>query len=463
MSKNKEKFISKYSETEIQNYIWENRHNFSELFDEIETPRSQLNIAPEKLEAYDLIKDIFYQRLANNYSSAMSTIFISCETPLEEKDNSTIRADFLGQPTGVSGLTVIELKKSKQSEKSAFTQLLAYSGALAKSFPGVSRRDIHNILICPNESRLISEAFIYSIVVEQKNICILEIYFKGDEKLENLRFRPFIPEEKDLIKFSSALFVPKNFDVVKITWGGEKGEWIPDEEKKETFKDYKNILNNVASLASSFMEEQGIIGFTFSSQLWEEDCSRYACPNSIIMVALNPFHAGIQRSIVELGASAEELESDHIYYSLPLEEIIKGINKSRYIDDDQLKSTLEEVALLWNDSLYGIGFRAVKLATKNVENTYSQRDRGSFTWDQYQNIAAEDVYCHHGEVFPSSLLRNMYLYYLENLFSNNKFTEVKDFFSETDGIKSPLINHYKSNFRLRDFLKFIGCFKWEDY
>jgi len=141
-----------FSEKEIQNYIWNIRDDFSELL--IEPKRLDLVKFDDELSdvtAQHLIQNKINNKLSDLHAKLYEIKFIGCEVPLEQNSNSTIRTDFLAVFPGDTGFAVIELKKSKQTERQAFTELLAYSNHITTLFPAMSRDDCIYILISPME------------------------------------------------------------------------------------------------------------------------------------------------------------------------------------------------------------------------------------------------------------------------------------------------------------------------
>lgn len=86
---------------------------------------------------------------------------------MKKKNESTIRLDLLGLLESENGLCIIEVK-SKQTERQAFTELLAYSSHLKQIFMPLSNVDIAHILIAPMESRIVRESILNGIVYERK-------------------------------------------------------------------------------------------------------------------------------------------------------------------------------------------------------------------------------------------------------------------------------------------------------
>ena len=91
-----------------------------------------------------------------------SMILIARELRLEKSGDTTTRIDLLGNSECI-GLSIIELKKSKQTERQAFTELLAYANHFCSTFPGLTEQAINTILIAPMETRTVRDAFVQGV------------------------------------------------------------------------------------------------------------------------------------------------------------------------------------------------------------------------------------------------------------------------------------------------------------
>ena len=94
------------------------------------------------------------------------------EVRLEKATDTTTRIDLLGS-SGRTSLTIIELKKSKQTERQAFTELLAYANHFSVLFPGLGEHSILSILVAQMESRTVRDAYFQELVTNRKNVVAL--------------------------------------------------------------------------------------------------------------------------------------------------------------------------------------------------------------------------------------------------------------------------------------------------
>lgn len=107
--------------------------------------------------------------------------FWGCEVTLKEEEERNMRTDFLGYTPGGNGIVVVELKKSNQTARQAFTELPAYSSFLRTLFSPSSKNDIMYLLISPMDERIVEQAAIHQLVYDNNKVCILEPRIVGKD------------------------------------------------------------------------------------------------------------------------------------------------------------------------------------------------------------------------------------------------------------------------------------------
>jgi len=130
--------------------------------------------------------------------------------------DSTIRTDLLGIIEGVPGIALIEIKKSAQTERQAYTELFAYAAHLHSIFPTISKDDITYVLISPMEERIVREATIHSFLFDEKPVFAF-IPSWTDDNVKTLKLTPWIPSPQDIIHVTESIFSQKNFEIFKVT------------------------------------------------------------------------------------------------------------------------------------------------------------------------------------------------------------------------------------------------------
>ncbi|CAK3652556.1 DUF91 domain-containing protein [Vibrio crassostreae] len=395
-----------FTEREIQDYIWEKREEFVELLVEPE--------GLELVEFNDDLSDVTAQRLIQNkinsqllqlHSKLYDMELIGCEVPLEQHSNSTIRADFLAVFPGDTGLAVIELKKSKQTERQAFTELLAYSNHMTTLFPAMTRDDSVYILISPMETRIARDAVIQSLAFDNRTILALVPKLTDPKDITTLKLELWIPSNSELASFSNIAFREENFSVCKLSWEYDLGRW--DAEKGSNPPHYfVSQFNNVSCLAAQYMEETGVHGFTYCSQLWSELSESLPYTNSLVLVGLNPYAVGGAQFLSANSTGTEHEIPDPDIYLPHIGELIPKLG----VDDlsDTNDDVLGGLHRIWNSQLFRIGKQVIDLTTKNLDGKYIHIEYGFMDWKTYQRSMLEDVYCHNFAIRSTGLMRHLY-------------------------------------------------------
>ncbi|EHZ7349439.1 hypothetical protein N5K32_003059 [Vibrio parahaemolyticus] len=387
--------MMKFTEKEIQDYIWKNKHNFSTMLDEDPqltgyTFKDDLS----DISAEALIKNRIYRKIERLHSKLFGMELIGCEVPLEQSNNSTIRADFLAVFPGDTGIAVVELKKSSQTERQAFTELLAYSNHLTTVFPAMSREDSIYILIAPMTTRIARDAVIQTLTFDNRNIITLIPTLEDPQDISSLKLKLWVPSSSELAQFSNLAFRGENFSVCKIVWEHVDEWWNPETGENPTDEQIARY-NSISTLAAQQMEEAGIHGFTYCSQQWPE--LNFPFPNSLILVGLNPYAVGsVQYAL--------KTDSNHGPFNLP--KIGEVLGASLSTDDNEF--VMSDLYSVWCSQLFRIGKQVVELSTQTIDKTSGHLDQDFFDWESYQQQFLEDVSCHNFLVRPTGIFRHMY-------------------------------------------------------
>ena len=157
------------TEKQIQNYIWEKRENFADL---LVTPQFHRINIPNP--TYASPSDVLFNMVIDRYEKLWETIcnigFFGYEVSLTEEGQSTMRTDFLANRCGDGGIVVIELKKSDQTARQAYTELLAYGSYLRTKFTPMSGGDIIYVLISPVGERIVEQATINTLIYDNISV-----------------------------------------------------------------------------------------------------------------------------------------------------------------------------------------------------------------------------------------------------------------------------------------------------
>ena len=438
------------TEKDIQNYIWEHKEEFEKFLQPIEFPekpvKSPWEYSPTEILYYHIIDK--YKAI---WEAVQSIDFFGCEVFLKKEGDSTIRTDFLGAFEGQNGIVIVELKKSEQTERQSYTELLAYGNHIRNLFSPMCKTDIVYLLIAPMQERIVREATIHTLLYDKNNVCALIPSWENDD-ISTLNLRLWIPSIEEVCQISEGCFTEANFDVFKIVWEGLPGIWSPEQEGEEPDEDMKKKLNWLSSLAIQLMEEQGIHGFAYCSQAYS-DKLRDMLPltNSLILVAINPYKATKNKVLLSEGVDIEEANKQDIC-AIKMVDVIPGL-KNKYFNPEK-EDILPYLDMSWSNILAHIGFNIVKMLTKSIDRDSVEIDSGCFDWDTYQKEYIEDIHCYNFDISLTGLLRELFLeysildweYIKQNGYEDHPIYDSGDFPKE-------LIDITHSQYYIREFIR----------
>ncbi|MBT3209034.1 MAG: hypothetical protein HN704_09750 [Bacteroidetes bacterium] len=396
------------TEHQIQTYLWENRDIWYELIEHVKFPEKITFDDTEETILTRTPERVLFNEIIDRYKSLYDRLFglnlIGCEVPLKKDGDSTIRADLLGTIDGVSGLSIIEIKKSRQTERQAFTELFGYASHIQAVFPTMTNDDIHFVLISPMEERIVREASIYSFLFDAKPVfAYIPTYDEND--VSTIRLKPWIPTIEDIINISETAFSQKNFEVFKVTWE-ENEDWNP--QIKEDPDEYMiKRMNRISSYAAQIMEAKKIHGFVFTSQNYPE---LPFLQNAIIVAGLNPFKVGRDNYLISKRKiepyQLEDINDEDVNLSHIIPELL---NKAQEVHDNH--NYFYDLVSTWDNTICGIAFKTVEVMTTNDKKLRFEKGWGGMTWQEYQKNIIEDGQCFKYDIKPTGLIRELYIHY----------------------------------------------------
>lgn len=400
----------KFSEKQIQEYIWEHRDSFRDMIlptDFTEIP----NKSPWNYRPWEL----FYMKIMEQYKKDFYYLeglnLFGCEVPLDKENENTIRSDFFGCFEGANGFVVCELKVNKAPERQAYTELLAYANQVRSSFGMMGRQDVVYLLITPMQERIVREATINTMLYDRNRIVVLEPIVGED--IESLRLKLWQPSIEDFKIVSQSAFVFENIGTYKVCWDG-RGKWSPEEEEEVPDQDMKHLLNQMSAYAAQIMESNGINGFVFCSQSEPDLRKHLPLDCSIIVCGINPFLAAKSKLLFEHGCTIKEsAEADVDYFSIfnifpHLKKKCKEAN-----DENNYWSWMAES---WQSCIDEIAFDIKNKLTVSLDCGYLQTGNGEFNWETYLNHSGEDRWCYNYDMHLTGILREIYELYLDKLY-----------------------------------------------
>ena len=396
------------TEHQIQTYLWENRERWDELIDVIEFPEKFIFDDTEDSIYQRTPEKVLFNEIVDRYSKIYDNLFglrlFGCEVPLKKIGDSTIRADLLGIIEGVSGIAIIEIKKSAQTERQAFTELFAYASHIQSIFPTMTDADIHYILISPMTERIVRESSISSFLFDEKPVFAFIPTYENDD-VNTIKLKPWLPIIEDIIKVTKSAFSQKNFSIFKVTWEDIE-EWNPKQNENPSDEMIKR-MNKISSYAAQIMESKNIHGFVFTSQGYPE---LPLLNNSITIAGLNPFSIAKDNYLIsEHNVSPHKLEEIADETINLLQIIPELIHKAKKVNEEN--DYFYELVTTWDNTICGIAFDMVETMTTNDKNLTFERGWGGMNWKQYQSILIEDGLCFNYDLKTTGLIRKLFLSY----------------------------------------------------
>lgn len=316
------------------------------------------------------------ERKINNLVNRLEELTINGkEVRLVRKNDSTTRIDLLGRLQEDGGLVIIELKKSHQSERQAFNELLAYANHFCTLFPSLTESSILSLLVAPMEGRGIRDAVAQELIINNKNILALQPYFQCDKVI----LKPYYPNELYYVWMKNQMLSDDCFTVVVASFPIING-WI-DSGKTEppayTKKAFQIITKTIAQKA----EKESLSGFVYARQHWEEIAQEFPYPNSIILCLMNPF------------SQLEIDDQKNLVFGDTNKDRIKEIQTLV----DQLDTSDEWMEGL-QSSLAGQGIRIIQESFGEIfgsnQNESSNYEISLPNWKIFKASNIESVYCH---------------------------------------------------------------------
>ena len=391
------------SENEFRDYLFE-KHNDS-ISELIHGKRDPVEWKGEGFPPISILLQQIVERNINEIIDGLESLILSArELRLEKVGDTTTRIDLLGNSECI-GLAIIELKKSKQTERQAFTELLAYANHFCSIFPGLTEHAINTILIAPMETRTVRDAFVQEVLGNNKSSAAL---IPSDENGQ-IKLTVYYPDESYYRWFENNLLDDRSMYTVAIAFQELKG-WIDtDRGNNQKIPDYsRKALNTISNSISHRLEAEGFHSIVYATQQWGEIGQLFPYPNVIYAVFVNPF-ASFRNSCHEgeiYGETREGRVSE-------LQSIYDQIDES---ERDFWLESLES-------NFHGLAIRIVKeefdkcflnTSRSEVDSEISLPD-----WYGVKTSMINSVFTHNLDIYQTGLLRKVYSNYVNYIYSVN--------------------------------------------
>ena len=185
-------------------------------------------------------------------------------------------------------VTIIELKKSNQTARQAFTELLAYNNYFCRKYPPLEQKQVLSVLVSPAEKRIILDAYIQELLFNDNPILLLE---PKDPNFEISHKLKIVYPSEDIYKiFDNALFHDDMFTSITFSLPNIDG-WLDcnETEAKRSNQYTQDAINTISNSIALELEKNHIHAIVYGTSSWKEIGDIFPYPHTIVVTAINPF------------------------------------------------------------------------------------------------------------------------------------------------------------------------------
>lgn len=395
------------SENEFRDYLFDNHKD--SISDLIYGKRDPIEWNGDGFPPISILLQQIVEKRINNIIDGLDALILSArELRLEKAGDSTTRIDLFGNSECI-GLAIIELKKSKQTERQAFTELLAYANHFCSIFPGLTEYAINSILIAPMETRTVRDAFVQEVLGNNKSAVALI----PTEENGKIKLTVYYPDESYYKWFENNLLDDRSMYSVAVAFQEIEG-WIDtDKNNNQEIPEYsKGALNTISNTISHRLEAEGFHSIVYATQQWGEIGRLFPYPNVIYAVFINPFAAF--RSSCHEGQIYGESQEGRV-------SEIQAIYDQ--LDESEKTFWLESM----ESNFHGLAIRVVKeqfgKCFLDIDESVVRSEISLPDWYGVKTSMINSVLTHNLDVFQTGLLRKIYSEYVDYIY-NVKVDEI---------------------------------------
>lgn len=390
-----------FTENELRDFLFENyRENLSAI---IIGKREPVVWDGGSFPPIHILLQQIAEKRINEIIDSLECLEITAkELRLKKGKDSITRVDLFGK-SEIGGLTIIELKKSGQTERQSFTELLGYANHFCSLFPGLNENSITSVLVAPMENRIVRDSYVQELLLNKKK----SVALIPKEKNGKVILEVYYPDKSYYQWFEDNLFDDRSMSTVAISFPIIEG-WIDSDlgaEDRNIPAYSKEALNTISNTISHKLESLGYHSLVYSSQKWCELAQIFPYPNQVFVVAVNPF-ASFRTSIHddEIYGESEDGRIDNVQYIF-----------DQLCDDDK-EFWIECIECSFSDNLTDIVKDEFKLCLLNNECQEIKTEFSFPHWHGIKSLPTESGTSHNLDVFLTGLIREIYLEYVRHVY-----------------------------------------------
>lgn len=343
------------------------------------------------------------QKINEILDNIKELVLTAKELKLERNAPYPTRVDLFGNSNS-TGITIIELKKSKQTERQAFTELLAYSNHFCSIFAGLKESAITSILVAPMETRTVKDAYVQELVSNSKNLLALIPH----QCCNSFTLEVFYPDSSYYAHFENNILNDASMICVALEFPLIDG-WIDSDLKSKlrSVPDYtKDALNTVSNSIAQRLASEGFHALIYSTQKWGEIATRLPNPNVIVVAAINPFSS--YRTAIHEGQVYGSSDDGRINQVQAIYDQLTNDGKEHY----------------WVDTMEShFHNNLIKSVREQFEHCFQNKNQEFIhfglscpDWYGLKTSFVDSVSTHNLNIYSTGLLREIYLEYMNHVF-----------------------------------------------
>lgn len=353
-----------------------------------------------------LLQQNIERKINEIVDSVSELVLLAKELRLHRESDSVSRVDIFGN-SYTSGPTIIELKKSKQTERQAFTELLAYSNHFCTIFPGLAENSITSILIAPMKCRIVRDSLAQQLIINRKNFIALI----PDENNGKIELRIYYPDVSYYQWVENKLLDDRSMLTTAISFSTIDG-WIDTDIKSEDGKipEYsKEALNTISNTISHKLESLGYNSLVYVAQMWGRVAQVFPYPNTLYVVTINPFasfRTSIYKNTVYGDSEYERIKNVRLIYD--------------QLNEQDREDWLENMEGFFHDNLIEIVRKEFDNCFLNKEADEIQQEISTPNWYGVKTSMINAVTVHNLDIYLTGFLREIYLEYINYVYNTDE-------------------------------------------
>lgn len=390
------------SENQFRDHLFENhKENLSKL---IIGRRDPIEWTEDGFPSIQFLLQLRAEQKINEILDNLEELVLTAkELRLERNAPHPTRVDLFGNSAS-TGIAIIELKKSEQTERQAFTELLAYSNHFCSIFPGLKESSITSILVAPMETRTAKDSYAQELVSNSKNILALIPHQNGND----FTLEVFYPDSSYYAHFENNILNDASMICVALEFPLIDG-WIDSDLKSEDrqLPDYtKEALNTIANSIAQRLESEGFHSLIYANQKRGEIATLFPNPNVIVVAAMNPFSS--YRTAIHEGQIYGNSDEGRISQVQAIYDQLTDDGKEYY----------------WVDTMENhFHNNLIRSVREQFEHCFQNKKQESIhfeiscpDWHGLKTSFVDTVSTHNLDIYSTGLLREIYLEYMSYVF-----------------------------------------------